>query len=261
MATAAGAADLDIIHAPEIRLSSQSVAQGWYIRGDLGYGGWMRTDKPSYRVDALGGVLARGNFDTARFSGPVSYGAGMGYQFNNFVRADLTADFSNGKLKASSEYGSPCIGGPAGTTCSATHRASYSAAHLLANGYVDLGTFAGITPYVGAGLGVTYMNWGNLKTDVACRNGTAGCGGATFSAPAVSGENDWRFTYALMAGAAVDLTERVKLDIGYRFTDMDGGKAFGDTVTVPGLGAASVSASDKGFRRHEIRAGIRVATW
>lgn len=261
MATAAGAADMDIIEAPEIRLAGQSVAQGWYIRGDLGYGGWVRSGTPDYRVDALGGVLAKDDFDTARFSRPASYGAGIGYQFNNFLRGDMTADFANGKLYGGSEFASPCTGAPAGTTCGVTHKASYSAAHVLANGYVDLGTFAGITPYVGAGAGVTYMNWGTLKTDMACRNGTAGCGNATFSAPAVSGLNDWRFTYALMAGAAVDLTERVKLDIGYRFTDMDGGKAFGGTVNIPGIGQANTNVNDKGLQKHEIRAGIRVATW
>jgi hypothetical protein len=29
----------------------------------------------------------------------------------------------------------------------------------MANGYVDLGTFAGFTPYVGAGAGVTRVAW------------------------------------------------------------------------------------------------------
>ena len=29
----------------------------------------------------------------------------------------------------------------------------------MANGYVDLGTYVGLTPYVGAGLGYTYVNW------------------------------------------------------------------------------------------------------
>lgn len=144
VATSALASDLDIIDAPEIDVSESTVAEGWYIRGDLGYAGWIEHDKPNYRIDAFGATFAEGDFDNARFSKPVSYGLGAGYQFNNFLRSDLTAEFSNGSLRGSSDIGSPCISGPAGTTCGLNQKADYSAFHLLANGYVDLGTYADI---------------------------------------------------------------------------------------------------------------------
>ena len=38
----------------------------------------------------------------------------------------------------------------------------------MANGYVDLGTYVGLTPYVGAGLGYTYVDWGSLGDTVLC---------------------------------------------------------------------------------------------
>ncbi len=34
---------------------------------------------------------------------------------------------------------------------------------LLANAYVDIGTYGIFTPYVGGGLGGTYVKWSNLK--------------------------------------------------------------------------------------------------
>lgn len=261
LATSVCASDLDIINAPEIDVSGGGVAEGWYIRGDLGYAGWIKHDKPDYRIDAFGATFVKGDFDNARFSKPVSYGAGMGYQFNNFLRSDLTADFSSSSLKSSSSINSPCIAAPAGTTCGLRNKADYSAMQFLANGYVDLGTFAGVTPYVGAGAGVTYMKWDSFRSQATCRNGTGACSGLTYDELRVKGDDSWRFTYALMAGASVDLTNRVKLDLGYRFSDMAGGKSFGGSVDVPGVGTASARGSDEGFQKHEIRAGIRVTTW
>ena len=261
LATSVSASDLDIINAPEIDVSGGAVAEGWYIRGDLGYAGWIKGDEPDYKITAFGATFAEGDFDNARFSKPFSYGAGMGYQFNNFLRSDLTADFSSSSLRGSSDIDSPCITAPAGTTCGLSHKADYDAIQLMANGYVDLGTFAGVTPYVGAGAGVTYMNWDDFRTQATCRNGTGACSGAAFDEFRVRGGDSWRFTYALMAGASVDITNRVKLDLGYRFSDMAGGKMFGGSMDVPGVGSASARGRDDGFQKHEIRAGIRVTTW
>ncbi|MFC3072410.1 outer membrane protein [Shinella pollutisoli] len=263
VATAAAAADFEIIDAPEIRLGGASVAQGWYIRGDLGYAGWVKGGKPSYTVYQPGGtVFSTETFDTARFSEPFSYGAGMGYQFNNFLRADLTTDFFSGKLSGRSDVALPCSAAePAGTECGFNHKAGYSAINVMANGYVDLGTFAGFTPYVGAGAGVTNLRWDDLKSTPYCIDGSAACSGTTYASGTLPGYDSWRFTYALMAGASYDITERVKLDLGYRFTDIDGGKTFGYGAAERGWGASGAKGHDEGFQKHEIRAGIRITTW
>ena len=34
---------------------------------------------------------------------------------------------------------------------------------FMVNGYVDLGTYVGLTPYVGGGLGYTYVDWGHAR--------------------------------------------------------------------------------------------------
>ena len=41
------------------------------------------------------------------------------------------------------------------------------------------------------------------------------------------GDDGWRFTYALMAGFAYDLTTNFKLDLGYKYRNIDGGDMFG----------------------------------
>lgn len=134
IATSAVAGDIEIIDAPEIDVSKSASAQGWYIRGDLGYSGWIKGDRP--RLTDAGGTR---DFDTARFSRPLSYGVGIGYQFSDLLRGDVTADFSKDGFKGSAA----CAGGPC------AFKADYSAAGLMANGYIDLGTLAGFTPYLG----------------------------------------------------------------------------------------------------------------
>ena len=262
-ATAAYSSDLPpIINAPEVTIGGTSIAQGWYIRGDLGYSGWVRGGKPTYTDYAVnGGDPVATTFDGGRFSEPFSYGVGMGYQFNDVFRADLTTDFFNGSFDGRSNLGAPCTTSQAaGTTCGVTHNADYNAISVLANGYVDIANIAGFTPYVGAGVGMTNIQWGGSHT-YRCKNGAGVCDGTTYLPENWPGEESWRFTYALMAGASYDLTNRVKLDLGYRFTDMNGGKMFGYTTAEQANGATGTKAFDDGFQRHEFRAGIRINTW
>ncbi len=107
-------------------------------------------------------------------------------------------------------------GGSCGApTCVSTDESSYSALLLLANAYADLGTYHGITPYVGAGIGGAHLKWDDLRNTV---NGTT---------TVHRGTKSWRFAYALMAGASYCLTDKLKLDVGYRYARIEGGKMFG----------------------------------
>ena len=263
LASGALASDIDIINAPEIDVSASTVAQGWYIRGDLGYSGWTRGGKPDYTVYAPGGVIAsRESFDSARFSDDFSYGVGVGYQFNDMIRADLTTDFFNGDIRGESNIAAPCSGAELpGTSCGFNHRADYSAINVMANGYVDIGTFAGFTPYVGVGAGMTRVSWGSLGSQPFCVAGAAACSGAAYGGGALEGEDSWRFTYALMAGASMDISERLKLDFGYRFSDTAGGRMFQYGATERGYGAVGAKGRDDGFQKHEFRIGLRVPIW
>jgi opacity protein-like surface antigen len=66
---------------------------------------------------------------------------------------------------------------------------------VLGNVYFDWKTDSIFTPYVGAGVGYGWVN-------------------------ADHGLSDDGFTYALMAGASVDLSQSVALDIGYRYREL-----------------------------------------
>ena len=110
---------------------------------------------------------------------------------------------------------------------------------LLANAYVDLGTWGRFTPYVGAGIGGAHVKWDALAN-------TAN-GFTTVHA----GAKDWRFAYALMAGASYCINDRMEADVGYRFSHIDSGRMFEYAAGTAGPGY------DDGINTHEVRAGLR----
>jgi opacity protein-like surface antigen len=201
---------------------------GWYIRGDVDW------HKSSFREAEYitygpppGTNTLRGEVD-----GAFSLGAGIGYQINNHLRVDLTADHW---FKSDFKGSTSGFCGPA--PCTTSDTSSVSTWLLLANAYAELGTWHGFTPYVGAGIGGAHVKWDTL----------------TNTPPGAEhpGSKSWRFAYAVMAGASYCLTNRLKLDAGYRFSHIEGGRMFEQVGLEPGPGF------DKGFNTHEVRAGLR----
>ncbi len=249
LAGSARADDKDLIDAPEVDITAGEPKAGLYLRADLGYSPWTGDDDASYRFND--GVNL-GDFDDSRFGKPLSGGAGIGYQFNDLFRADLTGEFFEGTFEGSGRTAQPCSGAaPAGTGCSYDGSADFRAYGFMANGYVDILNVSGFTPYVGAGIGATHVAWGTFTASPNCVDGAGACGGATFADERYAGEDGWRFTYALMAGVSYSVSDRVTLDIGYRFSDIAGGAMF----------SGGSSGEDAGLRRHEFRAGVRVSLW
>lgn len=212
---------------------------GWYLRGDVGYG-WTHMRGASYYQGGPDGTKT--DFDDTDLDGGVVLGGGVGYQWNDYFRTDVTLDYLfdgdfNGSTSGSCGVSDDCV---------SSDRASWSALSLLANAYVDLGTYYGVTPYVGAGIGATRVNWGNLRNTSCSVDDPSNCDDTVTH----SGKDSWRFTYALMAGASVDLTCNWKADAGYRFRQIAGGDMFGYALNGgPG--------EDDGFFVHEARVGLR----
>ena len=75
------------------------------------------------------------------------------------------------------------------------------------------------------------------------------------------GDQSWRFTYALMAGLAYDVSQNLKLDLGYRYRHIDGGPMFNFDPATIAAGAGGTQGEDPGFTSHEVRLGLRYALW
>ncbi|MFJ6328082.1 MULTISPECIES: outer membrane protein [unclassified Rhizobium] len=260
----AGAALAGDAPPPEIKMPEVSVqaAKGWYVRGDVGYAvNASRGDMKVRSYDPAGGDYQSGSFDSNRFGGDFSGGLGIGYQFNDLFRADVTGDIFSGDFNGRLSSAMSCSGGAVGTGCSTKARSSFTAGSLMVNGYVDLGTVAGFTPYLGAGLGATRVSWGSVNAIGSCVDGTSSCGGAAPVSTRYPGDSDWRLTYALMAGVAYEVTPNIKVDLGYRFSHIAGGDMFGYSAADSAAGAGGAMGRDGALSRHEIRVGLRITTW
>ncbi|MGH6761330.1 MAG: outer membrane protein [Phyllobacterium sp.] len=201
MAGPAFAADMDaIITAPEQIMQPVEIGSGWYLRGDISYN--FGSDVDGKISDGLGNS-ASFTLDTDQSS---TFSAGVGYQFNDWLRGDVTYGYERRGVEDFDE--------------------KLRIHELMANGYVDLGTFVGVTPYLGAGIG-----------------------GANLSA---GGDDTTVLAWALMAGVSYDVTSNVKVDLGYRFQGINSG--FEDEES--GL---TVALDD--LYSHQIRAGVRITTW
>ena len=237
--SSANAADLaqpDVVQAPqEVQVASTS---GWYLRGDVGYN-YNSIRGANYFQGSNSNLH---DFDTAKQGGTGTIGGGIGYQVNNYLRTDLTIDYGFRSTFTGSTSGSCGVA----AACVSRDIAHLTTLSLLANAYAELGTYGSVTPYVGAGIGGTHVSWDGLNNTACDVSNPSSCDTSVQH----DGRESWRFTWALMAGASVDLTCNLKADVGYRYRHVSGGDMFGYKLNGgPGY--------DKGFDIHEARVGLR----
>ncbi|MFM2422797.1 MAG: hypothetical protein RL291_1327 [Pseudomonadota bacterium] len=120
-----------------------------------------------------------------------------------------------------------------------THLKSYTA---MVNVYRDLGTYGGVTPYIGAGVGVAY----NTLSEVYFTGNPA-------LTNRIEGGSRASLAWSLMAGIGWQMTDRTVLDLGYKY--MDYGKAISGRVDNAGFVNPALRVSD--ITAHEFRIGLR----
>lgn len=194
----------------------------WYLRGDIAY---VIGSEPDVIYNEKAAPL---KFGYAELDDTARIGVGIGRRIGDVLRADLTADFSF-RTGFSGGTVAPCS--PA--TCVTQERADMWSTAVMANAYLDLGYYAGFSPYIGAGLGVSYMNWDY--------NGGLG---------KYSGD-DVRLIWAAMAGISYDVNANWTLDAGYRFLDIPEGNLVANNSALSG----PIRFED--LMSHTIRFGVR----
>jgi opacity protein-like surface antigen len=113
---------------------------------------------------------------------------------------------------------------------------------LMFNGYKDLGSFGGITPYLGAGVGVSY----NQMSEVYFTDNP-------YLTNRIQGASRMSLAWSLMAGIGYQLNERAILDVGYRY--MDYGKAVSGVIDSANSVNPVVRIND--ITAHEFKVGMR----
>lgn len=220
------------------------VVGGWYIRGFLGMTnqrlGELRTDL--YNDPD---IEARGWHDKGGFGSSPLFGGGVGYQFNDWIRGDVTAEY-RGKADFNAVdwvkyYGS--------TPYTNDYRARKSEWLFLANGYVDLGDFGPIVPYVGAGIGASRNTISQFRdTNVL----TGGAGWA-------SSDSKWNFAWALHAGLGIKATDRMTIDLGYSFVNLGDARTGPLRNDDPAYDVPNKGMEFHKLTSHDLKLGIRYA--
>ncbi len=262
-AAPASAADYDppiyVDNAPEV--VPVEIGSGWYLRGDVGYA-FSTSAKGAFNYrtyDTATGTYGASTFDNGALNTDFSLGLGFGYHFNDWLRADITGDWFETRFAGTTTSGAPCSAAPVllGTTCRSEDQGTGTAVSVMANGYVDLGTVKGFTPYVGAGVGYTYIRWDGLKSNYYCVDGAATCPAGFVGAGTNPGEQEWAFTYAAMAGIAFDVTKNMKIDVGYKYRHIGSGQMFGFNTA----GATGTQGSHPDITQHVVTLGLRYDLW
>ena len=209
-------------HPPVIAAEAVMPDEGfgaWYLRGDIGIAAPL----------APGMSWQSASYGNRTAAGAANLGSGIGYRFNDTLRADLTLDYLTSH--AVKGYLSAAV----------ADRLTQDDTLLLANGYYDIGTFAGLTPYVGAGLGLARVDSDPLVRTVNGVNAFTFAGAIRYSLAA-----------AAATGISFDIGRGLQADVGYRFTWIGKTRTGAETTaTLPG----TVGLGDNGV--HQFRVGVR----
>ncbi|MEJ1158145.1 outer membrane protein [Prosthecomicrobium sp. N25] len=249
------------IDAPSV-IPPEEIGTGWYLRGDISY------DKMT--VGSISAGFPGTTIKSPHANSEFSFGGGFGFKFNDWLRVDLTADYSKRSVdwrRTGGCYGFTCPGG-------SVNRGDLTMIPILANVYADLGNWGGITPYIGGGLGFAVMSLAHQGGSWS--TGVTTVPGASYSNYSIGFDSYSRSTLAAagMAGLSYDMGSGLQFDLGYRYLwvkDAKGGTSHyeGTTVTNPvgGVGGGTTnlnvrSGSNNGVTMkdigvQQIRLGMR----
>jgi opacity protein-like surface antigen len=205
--------DLVYDEPPVMALPPEPCCSPWYLKGFLGM--------TSYEVDDIySDVFETSHFEVlnAAFEASSFGGLGIGYEWSNWLRFDVTSEYRN---RATFHGLDRYHGWSYGKKFSGTNEytATLKSWTSLANAYWDMFCWKGITPFVGAGIGYA-KNWVGDYQDINVPNKGVAFGKTT---------DEGGLAWALHAGLAYDVTPNFTVELAYRYLnlgDADAGKAY-----------------------------------
>ncbi|MDI1345844.1 MAG: porin family protein [Pseudolabrys sp.] len=210
----------------------------WYLRGDIGVTNQSLRDLTNVN-DVNNSVTNVGmGFDASPL-----FGLGIGYYYNDWLRFDVT-----GEYRSKANFHGTQVITSGGGTITDEYTGSKSEWLFLLNGYVDLGTWNGFTPFVGAGIG-TSRNTIHSFQDVCtvCAGGSVAFGDT---------QSKWNLAWALHAGVAYKVSKNFTVEFAYRYVDL-GNAASGDLYTYLGGNTFYNPMEFKHLTSHDFKLGLR----
>jgi opacity protein-like surface antigen len=239
--TAANAADFPVAPAPQMVRAPVAEASGWYLRGDIGM--------TNQQVKKLDNELFPGTANLVihdkNFEGGMLFGVGVGYKVNNWFRFDVTGEYRG----ETGFHGFDTWTDPGGLPRFNNYSAKKSEWLVMANAYLDLGTWWCITPFIGAGVGWSYNTIHSFRD-----TGVGELGGPTMAfAHAASKSN---FAWALHAGLSYEVTKSFSVELAYRYLNL-GDAVSGDIIGFDGTNLINNPMHFKDITSHDVKFGVR----
>jgi opacity protein-like surface antigen len=182
---------------------------GWYLRGDVGVGAQTFSSFDHSQTNSAFVWPASWTIVQQSLQDTSIFGGGVGYEFNNWFRADVTAEYrTQAMFKTIGSYTNFCAGGG---TCFDVTQGNLSSTVVMANAYVDLGTWWCLTPYVGAGIGGAYNRITGVQDMGLNSDGTTGFGFTMNDA------SQWSLAWNAQAGLTYNVTNNFKVDLNVRY--------------------------------------------
>jgi opacity protein-like surface antigen len=238
---AAGAADLGLPPPPPPPVEFS----GWYLRGDIGFTN-QQVDHANYNFGALAPPdsvqTIHKNFETGGL-----FGLGVGYQFNNWLRVDVT-----GEYRTASTFHGYEINTFGATTVSEHNTLIKTEWVALANVYADLGTWWCVTPFVGAGIGASSVILDGFED-----RSIIDTGANVFHANNYAGRGEkWNFAWAAYAGLAYKVTPGFTIELAYRYLYLGDGQT-GSPITGYDGTYQGAFYELKDIDSHDLKIGVR----
>jgi opacity protein-like surface antigen len=236
LASAASAADMPMppmMPMPQV----EEFGSGWYLRGDIG----MSNQRVGSMFNVLYGAVSSVDTVQKEFDSAPIFGVGLGYQFNNWLRVDVT-----GEYRGKANFHGLDIVRAGASIFTDEYRASKSEWLVLANAYLDLGTWWHFTPFVGAGVGMSRNTISSFLDVNTPFNGVA-FGGT---------QSKWNFAWALHAGIAYKATQNMTIEFAYRYVSL-GDALSGDIVDFTGVNNVNNPMEFRNLTSHDFKLGIR----
>jgi opacity protein-like surface antigen len=254
LSSGAFAADMAIAPAPMYAPPPVEDFGGWYLRGDIGFSN-QRVDHIAMadgRNASLASLRETTAFDTAGI-----FGVGVGYQFNNWLRGDITGQYrGNSNFKGTDlvTYATGMNGLVANGIDN--YSATKSEWLAMANAYVDLGTWWCVTPFIGAGVGAARVTISNYTdTGANNNNGTYIGGPLNPSFATAAAASKWNLAWALHTGLAYKVSPGLTLELAYSYVNMGDGVT-GPVTTFDGF-TKGVPMQFKDITSHDVKLGVR----